>query len=168
MKQILVRLDRCVGCKTCELQCSIKHSRAKDLFGAVLGGERPVRRVFVETNGEVNMPLQCRQCREPRCVQACMSGAMYEDRESGLVLNREERCLGCWMCVMACPFGAIVPDEREEKAVKCDQCLSEDHDPACVRGCPTGALQFVEIAEFDKKVRGEFLTEIITGKGVEK
>lgn len=166
MKQILVQTDRCMGCKTCELACSIAHSTSKELFGAWLNGEQPGSRVQVENNPErtVNLPIQCRQCREPKCVSACMTGAMHFDEKTGLVLNLEEKCVGCWMCVMVCPYGVIVPNELQKVAVKCDQCLSEGHDPACVRACPTRAINFVEINEFDKSVRKEFLSKFIAGE----
>lgn len=166
MKQILVKTERCIGCKSCELACSTVHSGSKDFLAAVMKGERPVRRVTVETNSEntVNIPVQCRQCREPKCVTACMTGAMHLDEETGLVLNREEKCVGCWMCVMVCPYGVIIPNEEDKKAVKCDQCLSGGHDPACVKACPTGAIKFIEISEFDKNRKKEFLTKFVAGE----
>lgn len=166
MKQILVRTDRCMGCKTCELACKTAHSASGDLFGAVLNRERPVRRVSVETNPDnsVILPIQCRQCREPRCVGACMTGAMHLDEKTGLVLNREEKCVGCWMCVMVCPYGAIVPSEQQKVAAKCDQCLTRGHEPACVNACPTKAIKFVEIEAFDKQVKKDFLLKFISGE----
>ncbi|MFH2121289.1 MAG: 4Fe-4S dicluster domain-containing protein [Pseudomonadota bacterium] len=120
----------------------------------------------METNPErsVNLPIQCRQCREPRCVSACMTGAMYLDERTGVVLNRQEKCVGCWMCVMVCPYGVIIPNEAQKVAVKCDQCVSEGHDPACVKACPTRAVKFVEISEFDKGVRRKFLSKFIAGE----
>lgn len=166
MKQILVRTERCLGCKSCELACSTVHTASREIISAVLSGERPVRRVSVETNSEntVNIPVQCRQCREPKCVTACMTGAMYMDDGTGLVLNREEKCVGCWMCVMVCPYGVITPGIEAAKAVKCDQCFSEGHDPACVKACPTKAIEFMEISQFDKNRKKEFLTKFIAGE----
>lgn len=168
MKEILARTDRCVGCKTCELACSVAHSNTKDLIAAYLDSEQPVRRVHVETNPErtTNMPIQCRQCSDPKCVSACMTGAMYSDLESGLVLNNEAKCVGCWMCAMVCPYGTISQSEKRKVATKCDQCLSEGHDPACVRACPTNALKFIDVETFDKTVRKEFLVKFSTGEGV--
>lgn len=166
MKQILVKTERCLGCKSCELACSTAHSTGKNIITAVLNGEKPVRRVSVETNtaNTVIIPVQCRQCRDPKCVAACMTGSMHLDEATGLVLNREERCVGCWMCVMVCPYGVIVPDEVVKKAIKCDQCFSEGHDPACVKACPTKAIEFIEISEFDKNKRKEFLTRFLAGE----
>lgn len=166
MKQILVRTERCVGCKSCELACSTAHSGSEDFLVALLSGRRPVRRVYVETNreGSINMPVQCRQCREPKCVSACMTGAMHLDEKTGLVLNREEKCVGCWMCVMVCPYGVIVPGEEQKTAVKCDQCLGVGHQPACVQACPTRAIKFEEISDFDKTVKRQFLSKFIMGE----
>ena len=155
-----------MGCKTCELACKTVHSVSKDLFGAVLNDEHPVKRVSVETSPDnsINLPVQCRQCREPKCVSACMTGAMHLDEKTGLVVNTEEKCVGCWMCVMVCPYGVIVTGEQHRKAVKCDQCLSEGHEPACVNACPTKAIKFVEIEAFDKQVKREFLLRFISGE----
>ncbi|HEX3031039.1 MAG TPA: 4Fe-4S dicluster domain-containing protein [Bacillota bacterium] len=165
MKQILIRTDRCLGCKSCENACKVAHSAQGNLFGAVLGGERLTSRVKVETNRErtLNLPVQCRQCQQPRCVSGCMTGAMYVNEE-GLVLNREEKCVGCWMCVMVCPYGVIAQDHH--KAVKCDQCLSLGHEPACVQACPTHAIKFAPIADFDKQIRQQFLSRFEKGEEV--
>lgn len=166
LKQIMVRTNHCTGCKSCEIACAVAHSNGRELFATLLSGEKPVRRVKVETNPgrTVNLPVQCRQCREAKCVQACMTGAMHYDQSSGLVVNNEDKCVGCWMCVMVCPYGVIVPGETQKVAAKCDQCLSIEHQPACVQACPTKALQFIEISEFDHGVRREFLNRFIAGE----
>lgn len=162
MKQILVRSDRCLGCKTCELACSIAHSGNPDLFTAYLSHQRLARRVHVETDQSrtFNLALQCRQCSEPKCVHACMTGAMYLDEATGLVKNREDKCIGCWMCVMVCPYGVITPSVNQKKALKCDQCFSVGCNPACIIACPTNAIQFIEVAEYEKLIRKDFLSMI--------
>lgn len=164
VKQILVNMDKCMGCKNCELACSTVHSNSKELVTSVLKNEKPVRRVTVETNGLISLPIQCRQCSEPKCVTACMTGATYTDQESGLVLVNEEKCVGCWMCVMVCPFGTVVNDKRLKVATKCDQCYSEGHQPKCVDACPNKAIKYEEITDFDKNVKREFLTKIFSAK----
>ncbi|MDA8442828.1 MAG: 4Fe-4S dicluster domain-containing protein [Peptococcaceae bacterium] len=166
MQQILVRPERCLGCKNCELACSVAHSSQGELFTALSSGEQPIRRVRVETNAthSINLPIQCRQCSEPKCVQACMTGAMQRDEQSGLVVNHQEKCVGCWMCVMVCPYGVIVPSEGHKVALKCDQCFTLDRDPACVQACPTKALKFESIPAFERRVRQEYLTRFLTGE----
>ena len=67
----------------------------------------------------------------------------------------QEKCVGCWMCVMVCPFGVIrpslLPGKKEKVAVRCDLCQDRE-TPACVEACPTGALFFGEIEDFKKAV----------------
>ncbi|MDI6878485.1 MAG: 4Fe-4S dicluster domain-containing protein [Desulfitobacteriaceae bacterium] len=147
MKQLLVRSEVCVGCKSCELACAVAHSQSKTLIGAFLEPVRPKKRVFVETDGRINFPLQCRQCSDRPCVHACMAGAMHLDPTTGLVQVNPEKCVGCWMCVMVCPFGAIT-EGPSHQAVKCDRCRELDYEPACVSACPTKALQWVDVDHF--------------------
>ncbi len=159
MKQLLVRSERCVGCKSCELACAVAHSQSKQLFTAIFEPELPRKRVFVETDGEVVMPLQCRQCSDTPCVHACMAGAMRVDPETNLVQVKREKCVGCWMCVMVCPFGVIT--EGPTRAVmKCDRCRELDYEAACVAACPTKALQLVEVDSFASGVRKSWINQL--------
>lgn len=159
MKEILVRAENCLGCKSCELACAVAHSESKTLFGAVLETPKPQLRVFVEGDGVFNFPLQCRQCADRPCVHACMAGAMYLDEETGLVQLDSGRCVGCWMCVMVCPFGVIAQGE-DHRAVKCDRCRDSGYRPACVEACPTKALQFVPVSQFTRSGRKSYLAQI--------
>ena len=64
------------------------------------------------------------------------------------VLCDEDRCVGCWMCVMVCPYGVIHSCESYDRsqgkiASKCDLCAGEDV-PACVAHCPNEALTLSE------------------------
>jgi len=159
VKQLLVRSEICVGCKSCEIACAVAHSQAKTLFGAFLEPEPPRKRVFVETDGKVNVPLQCRQCSDMPCVHACMAGAMHRDPATGLVQVNIERCVGCWMCVMVCPFGAITEGPTRQ-AIKCDRCRELDYEPACVAACPTKALQWIEVDHFAATGRHSWVNQL--------
>jgi len=71
-----------------------------------------------------------------------MTGAMERDPKTGAVLHDEEKCVGCWMCVMVCPFGVTRPDHEKHKiGSKCDLCHGKD-TPACVEHCPNEALTY--------------------------
>jgi carbon-monoxide dehydrogenase iron sulfur subunit len=62
----------------------------------------------------------------------------------GTVLPDESRCLGCWTCMMVCPYGAIRRSPAADPvAVKCDLCADLD-EPACVANCPNRALEVRE------------------------
>ncbi len=96
------------------------------------------------------MPVVCRHCQEPLCVSACMSGCMQKDPLTGVVNNmgHEQKCVGCWMCIMACPYGVINPsfnssEEGFTQALKCDFCPDREK-PACVTACPNKAIELEE------------------------
>ncbi len=77
MKEVFVRLDRCLGCKSCEMACAVEHSAGKSLIAAVSEKPTPVRRVYVEMAEGQKMPLVCRHCEDAPCVAVCRTGAMY-------------------------------------------------------------------------------------------
>lgn len=140
MKRIWVDKDKCLACRSCELACAtLRDSVAKTLPGASQEMERPVARVGVHGRTGASFPLQCRHCQDAPCLRACPSGAMQRDTETGVVFLDQTKCHGCWMCVMTCPFGSVLPSGTHQVAQKCDLCLHRE-EPACVDACPTGAL----------------------------
>ncbi len=87
----------------------------------------------------------CRHCSSPKCMESCMSGALYRDEASGHVLYDEKRCGACFMCVMNCPYGIPKPDVTRKKIVKCDFCMDREGGPACVAACPKKAIYVEEV-----------------------
>ncbi|MCL6639731.1 MAG: 4Fe-4S dicluster domain-containing protein [Firmicutes bacterium] len=158
-KEVLIRFDRCLGCRSCELACAVAHSESKTLFGALGEARSPLKRIFVDQAGVRKVPVNCRHCEEAPCLDACIAGAMRRTPD-GAVTNEggERRCAGCWMCVMVCPYGVIRSELKERVAVKCDRnCLDDSGVPACVRSCPTGALVYGRVDDFGADKRKEFL-----------
>jgi carbon-monoxide dehydrogenase iron sulfur subunit len=146
-KRITIRIERCLGCHTCELACAIAHSESKDIEAMMLAGEKPGYRIHVESYGPRSIPLNCQHCEEPACALACPTGAVHRKAPGKPVLFDEERCIGCSMCVQACPFGAITMSSQGKGILKCDLCiqrLAQGLEPACVSSCPTHALVFEE------------------------
>jgi carbon-monoxide dehydrogenase iron sulfur subunit len=144
MRSIMVQPERCVACKSCEIACAVNRSSlSKRLPEAISESPAPLARVRVEDTGtERGFPIQCRHCEDAPCLDACPAKALYRDPE-GLVLVHDERCIGCWMCVMVCPFGAPQPFRGIRKMLKCDRCIGMD-GPYCVESCPTHALVLVD------------------------
>lgn len=153
MKQIFVRLDHCTGCHTCELACAVEHSVSKELFAAISEPTLPKKRLFVEYFPQRAVPILCRQCEDAPCLNSCISGALWRD-ERGAVRRRKEKCIGCWTCIMVCPYGVIGRQLHKGRwvSVKCDLC-DERPGPACVDSCPTKALIWAEPDEFSQKRR---------------
>lgn len=144
MKKIRIREQYCMGCRLCEIYCATQHSKSKDLVKAYRGEyPEPVSRILVEEKEYLSFAIQCRHCEDASCISACMTGAMHRDRASGAVLCDDDKCVGCWMCIMVCPFG-VISRGREKKVIsKCDLCLGEK-EPACVKHCPNEALVLEE------------------------
>lgn len=137
--KIFCDTNKCIACHTCELACVIEHSISKNLFTAILEEKlKPKKREVEYITQDKTLSISCQNCREPLCVAVCMSGAMRKDKE-GQVTCDIDQCVGCWMCIMVCPYGSIRRDVFRKKADKCDFCPERD-DYACVVSCPTKAL----------------------------
>jgi Fe-S-cluster-containing hydrogenase component 2 len=85
------------------------------------------------------LPMFCQQCEEAPCITVCPKDALTRDPIYGQVALSYDLCIGCKMCVIACPFGGMGIDTIARQVIKCDLC---DGDPICVRFCGPGALQF--------------------------
>ncbi len=89
---------RCIGCYACIAGCVENHRQA---------GLQAYPRLYVTHTREGTMPIQCRQCEEPSCMAVCPVGCFsFKDRSVRL---NESLCIGCKLCALACPFGAIIP-----------------------------------------------------------
>ena len=148
MKKIFIQEEYCLGCRLCEIYCQVKHSKSKKIIKAFkkeLVDTLP--RVLVEEIGYNSFAIQCRHCVDAPCESACISGAMVKNKKTGVVICNEKKCVGCWSCIMVCPYGVIKRDLSAKKiASKCDLCEDEDM-PVCVKNCPNEALKFKEIDE---------------------
>jgi carbon-monoxide dehydrogenase iron sulfur subunit len=144
MKRIYIKEPVCIGCHLCEVYCQAAHSQSKDLIKTFKRETpRPLPRVLVEERKPVAFSVRCQHCDEPPCVYACLTGALQRNAASGAVTVDEERCIGCWTCILACPFGAIRRDTDRGIIAKCDLCAGRDL-PACVTNCPNEALVYVD------------------------
>jgi len=146
MRKVYAQIEYCMNCRLCEVSCIVAHSKSKDLFKAFHRENlRNTARVRVEEKRPLSAAIQCRHCDQPACVQSCISGAMTKDAVTGVVHCQEEKCVGCWTCVVACPYGAVRPGRRDGKSapLKCDLCQGLSV-PACVQTCPNQALVYEE------------------------
>ncbi len=107
---MVIDLDKCFACQSCTVACRMEnntpiagpHQTEQDrtiLWNEVLPfveGEYPkVKMTFI--------PRPCMHCDQPACVKVCPVQATYKNEE-GIVLVDYERCVGCRMCTVACPF----------------------------------------------------------------
>ena len=157
-KIIVTHVDRCLGCKSCEFECAMAHTGGQTWAEAIQSETRPQARIHVESADDVNVPIQCHHCSDAACVVICPTQALHRSADDGPVLLDAEHCIGCRMCLLVCPFGVIELSRSGTTAVKCDQCVDRTEaglEPACVAGCPTGALQYVEATDYLEQRRRE-------------
>ena len=138
-KILLFDVSKCTGCKTCEMACSLKHT-------GVCNPASSRRRTIHFDEVVLDVPMQCQQCDEPACMDVCPAEAIYIDEVTGAKLINDDKCIGCKMCTIACPFGAITVDPLTKKVVKCNLCSGE---PACEKFCPTGAIKYTSANAYD-------------------
>lgn len=157
--------NKCVGCRACELACFAVHNKSNSKGYTVGTVTTPVvPRLFLVRDEEFAMPIQCRHCEDAPCANSCPVNAIK--REHNALVVKEELCIGCKTCILACPFGALdllpqyvkgqevkqaFEDDSKKIAYKCDLCIKEN-EQACISACPKGALTLINPAS-DKKVK---------------
>jgi dimethyl sulfoxide reductase iron-sulfur subunit len=164
-------LRRCEGCVTIDKapQC-IEGCNAEHFVPA---GQEWIRVFEMEGPGGHSyfLPRPCMQCENAPCLNVCPVGATYRNEE-GIILINHERCIGCRMCMAACPYGARVfnweePDNppgatfatyspeypvphRKGTVEKCMLCAHHVKDgklPACAEACPMYAIYLGDLTE---------------------
>lgn len=164
---IAINPDACIGCGTCRAACSEGHREA---------GLQAEPRLSLVMTRDVSAAVTCHHCEGAPCLQVCPVNAI--DRKDGAVRVNEQHCVGCKLCAIVCPFGAIHPAGTSIAgvagvkvstptfpasldpllqweagvytcAVKCDLCGFDEAGPRCVRACPTDALSYVEPRDID-------------------
>ena len=160
MGRVYIKEEVCIGCRLCEVYCQLQHAQSTDLIKAFKReSPRPLPRLRVEENGVVSFSVRCQQCDEAPCVYACLTGAITRDRMTGVIKVDEERCIGCWTCILVCPFGAIRQNANQRKTVRCDMCQGQDI-PVCVANCPNEALVYVEVQNGEPDVESKVLASV--------
>jgi len=147
---LMIHPDKCTGCHNCSLACGFAHE----------GQFRPTAtRIHVYTWDQegFSVPLMCQQCDDASCANVCPTNALHRVKGQALVEYDRTKCIGCRMCVIACPFGSAAYDALTESILKCDTCAG---DPACVRACPTAAIEFVDDSVATRGRKKAFATKL--------
>ena len=188
---MVIDVGACIGCRTCQWACKEEnnipdvvappwieifemksdvpvngHASIEDLkSGATTSYTESPR------EGRWYLPVHCHHCENPPCVKVCPVGATYKDRD-GLVLMRYDRCIGCRLCVAACPYSARrfnwleteIPEDQVNPLVpvrpisvveKCTFCVHRVRRgrlPRCVEVCPVQAKHFGNLHDPDSEV----------------
>ena len=130
-RRLTFNASKCTGCHYCEVACSFRHK-------ALCGRSDSLIRMVVDDKALLRNALFCHRCKKPLCAEVCVVDAIAIDTKTGLVVIDSAKCIGCGVCITACPFGGILVDAKSGIACNCDLCQGK---PACVEFCPTGALK---------------------------
>jgi len=142
------------------MACSVYHVQACN------PAKSAVRIVKREREG-VNVPIVCQQCEKAACADICPVQAISRDADTDAMIVDEDLCVGCQMCVVACPFGAITLDKDRRQAIKCDLCGGAE--PWCVRVCEPGALTSLppsSVNLYKKRIAGRRLVEALGARPI--
>ena len=155
-------LRLCDGCAECTKACQKEHYLYKDqTWINVREMEGPLGQTYF-------LPTPCMQCENAPCVRACPVQATYKTKD-GVTLVDQEKCIGCRMCMAACPYGARyfnwndplptpstlpkpVPEfpvpGRKNTVGKCEFCLHNSRMgklPVCVTTCQMRAIWYGDL-----------------------
>lgn len=178
-KFVICNPELCIACNACVKKC---------VKNAYIRGRLNKTRLDVLKLESGNMINQCRQCDDAPCANVCPTSALRIS--NSYVELHEEICIGCKLCTIACPYGAMhidadympsVHDEVERDleagcvsglksiAIKCDLCDGSESGPACVQVCPKGALVMLNPISkehmFGKKLKADmtpFIEKILS------
>jgi tetrathionate reductase subunit B len=144
---MVIDMNRCVGCQACVAACKsrwdVPEGESRDWvvpIGPVEDSQGLLSTFYVGL---------CMHCERPSCVEACPSKATYK-RDDGIVVVDKDLCIGCGVCIDACPYGARYHHAAQEKVDKCDFCqslLAEGQSPACVETCITSCRHFGDLED---------------------
>ncbi len=130
---------QCVGCRTCEIVCSLSHD---DICRPALARIDTVYDPTKTLSSLAVMANVCRQCNMADCYLACEYDALVLDPVTGARIIDASKCQGCGECFAACPWDMIRENADAGVFTKCDLCGG---DPQCVKYCPADAITFVDM-----------------------
>ncbi len=143
----VIDLNRCTGCRACELACVIANQLPAD---STWRGVRKFNEMHIPGVESFHLSLACNHCSKAPCMEQCPARAYHRDPQTGAVLIDDMKCIGCGYCAWVCPWDAPRMDEKRGVMTKCTFCherLEQGREPACVIGCPTAALGWTEREE---------------------
>ena len=174
---MVINRHRCIGCQACSLGCKGQNNVPMGiLWNRVIVEGADVTDGTVGTYPQVSrndLPIMCQHCENPACLKVCPTGATYKD-ENGRVEINYENCIGCRMCMAACPYNARsfnwedpvrdpdfsygdkdVPVRVKGMVEKCTFCkerTDRGQEPMCVVVCPFEARTFGDLDDPDSEV----------------
>ncbi len=131
VKQIKVDIDKCTGCRACELACSAFHARPR--YSSVNPAGSRIR-VMIDELKDAYVPVRAGYYTPAECT----------GRYTYAIGSKEYR--ECGFCRVACPSRGYFKDPSSHLPLRCDMCESDPplETPWCVTVCGSGALTYEE------------------------
>jgi Fe-S-cluster-containing dehydrogenase component len=172
---MLIDQKRCMGCNACTIACKQSNATRPGVFW----NRVYTREVGVYPHVRLSfMPALCMHCDDPPCLAVCPTGATHR-LDNGIVKVDKDKCIGCRVCMFACPYSARYFNEGEPKSYypetqptpyekvrrgehlkgtveKCDFCSDRvvaGEEPACVAVCPTKVRTFGDMDDPQSEIR---------------
>jgi molybdopterin-containing oxidoreductase family iron-sulfur binding subunit len=142
----------------------------------VLEGQYHYEPAAVPEKDATYMPIACMQCEKPPLRQGVPGRTTYREADGPVVIDYNW-CIGCRMCMSACPYWArrfnlttpVLPKADMNPVThylgnrprmrgvveKCHWCLQRTRQgryPACVEVCPVGARKFGNLLDPESEV----------------
>ena len=176
---MVIDLHRCIGCHTCSVSCKLANNLPNDVWWnriLTAGGDEMDTAVGDFPNLRMqHVPVSCQHCENPACVKVCPVGATYKDPDTGAVRQDYDKCIGCRMCMSACPYMGVrsfnweepkysvdfsvgdmeAPVHQKHVVEKCTFCYqrtSQGETPACMELCPGRARYWGDFDDPDSEV----------------
>lgn len=174
---IAVNVGRCVGCHTCSISCKMSNNVPDGmLWNRVLTENSEVIDGAVGVYPALSrdyLPLACQHCENPACQKVCPTGATYKDGKGRVEIDYD-KCIGCRMCMAACPYNARVfnwtepvrsaganygeadvpvrPKGVMEKCTLCSERTDRGDASMCVTCCPARARVYGDLDDPDSEI----------------
>lgn len=137
MKKITVNQELCDGCLDCQKSCESLHSAS---------------RITILEYDSSYYPILCQQCDDAPCIKICPTEAMDKEGVDA------DRCIGCGLCSMVCPFGAI--ENADSVAEKCNRCADRAEGPACIKACSKRAIAIVDTDNLKAQKQAAYIAKL--------
>ncbi len=144
IKSIEIDVDKCNGCRACEVICSAHHAQPK------YSSNNPARsriRVINDPLTDIYVPVYAGEYAVAECAgrdKYTIDGKEYDE---------------CAFCRASCPSRDEFKEPDSGLPLKCDMCEGED-EPWCVRWCLADALVYCEREEEKEDVKEQEDVEV--------
>ena len=154
----------CIGCRACEVHCKAKNDSGPGAFYCRILEVTSTNELLPRIN---HVYVSCFHCEKAWCVDACPTGAMRRRTKDGIVHVDEKTCVGCKVCITACPWTVPQWNSETGKVGKCDLCMDridQGLEPACVAKCTTGCLTFTTPSEASQNARQAYAEHLLSNR----